>query len=262
MRRRAPHKLSTNIHHYSVISSCCSQTEMPHHYEEKDEFNPFRVIYSKEVQIVHALKQSSNFPSNRQQNGLFPPALSLEERAAEITTKIILEFANMATGSYIKDFVLSKSQAALSTTYRAINADGQVTRCVLTGNIQLLCASCYFCQDQSFTFCESAAVTLAAAWRGLCFLAHGLEDLHVETSGSWLLACLITTGTPRLWLTVSKYLPLIRFTVQKAWRPESRSHSFKTVGANALPGLQLKHPTAEWHCHWCSACAFSSSKAI
>lgn len=74
----------------------------------------------------------------------------------------------MGTGSYIKDFVLSKSQAGLSTMYIAVNADGQLTRCVLAGNIQVLCASCYFCQDQSFTFRESAAVTPAAASDGAC----------------------------------------------------------------------------------------------
>lgn len=34
----APHKLSTNLQHYSVISSLCSQTELPHHEEEKGEF--------------------------------------------------------------------------------------------------------------------------------------------------------------------------------------------------------------------------------
>lgn len=44
----APHKLSTNLQHYSVISSLCSQTEVPHHQEEKGEFkgefNPFGLI--------------------------------------------------------------------------------------------------------------------------------------------------------------------------------------------------------------------------
>lgn len=34
----APHKLSTNLQHYSVISSLCSQTELPHYEEEKGEF--------------------------------------------------------------------------------------------------------------------------------------------------------------------------------------------------------------------------------
>lgn len=58
-----PPKVSTNLQHYSVISSLCSQPEVPHHWEEKGEFkgefNPFGLIYSKEVEIIHALQQSS-----------------------------------------------------------------------------------------------------------------------------------------------------------------------------------------------------------
>lgn len=152
-------------------------------------------------------------------------------------------------GSCIKDFMFAKSQAQLSTAYTAVNADRRLPRCVLAGYIQLLCASCYFCQDQSFTFTwVTGSDTAASNWAG-DLLAHSPEDLHVGTSGSRLLARLITMGTPRFWLTVSKYLPLIRFAVQvKNWPrkadlmtqtgvQESRS---RCTARSATPSILLK----------------------
>lgn len=93
--------------------------------------------------------------------------------------------------------------------------DGQLMpRCVLTGCIQLLCISCYFSPDLSFTFIWLSGSDTGCRFQLVQLLAHCLDDLHMGSSGSWPLAWLIFPGTPKFWLMISKYLPLIRFTAQ------------------------------------------------
>lgn len=84
---QAPHKLSTNLQHYSVISSLCSQPEVPHHWEEKRvslrvSLTPLGLFTVRKYNLSMP-SSSPQICSPHRQNGwfhsIFPPALSLEE---------------------------------------------------------------------------------------------------------------------------------------------------------------------------------------
>lgn len=156
----------------------------------------------------------------------------------------------MATHSCMKHFVFSKSQGQLSTMSTAITADEQLTkRCVLTGYIQLLRASCYSCQDHSFTLTwVTGSDTGSSLSFALWFAGSQPRGSPSVDLRKWLLAQLITPGTPRFWLTVSKYLPQsdsqswqrIKVVKQIPWV----RWGFKKAGATAPESFLLLENTA------------------
>lgn len=144
-----------NIQHYSVISSHHSQFEKPHHQEAKDEFYPFRLIYSKKLQIIHALEQSSNFFSKQVSSKANSTATSYQATSVEEGAVWIVIQKDPGTCTYIHRLLCKRFcvfQVPSTAFHWLCSVNGQLTpRCVLTGYIQLLCISCYFSPDLSFT---------------------------------------------------------------------------------------------------------------
>lgn len=169
------------------------------------------------MQIIHALEQSSNFFSKRYQQGQlhghFLPSHFCRGRSSmdchSRGSWNLYEYPQAP----VQDILCFPSPKHCIPWLHTV--DGQLMpRCVLTGYIQLLCISCYFSPDLSFTFTWLSGSDTGCRFQLVQLLARCLHDLHVGTSGSWPLAWLISPGTPKFWLMISKYLPLIRFTAQ------------------------------------------------
>lgn len=186
--------------------------------KQKDEFYPFRLIYSKKLQIIHALEQSSNFFSKQVSSKANSTATSYQATSVEEGVVWIVIQKDPGTCTYIHRLLCKRFcvfQVPSTAFHWLCSVNGQLTpRCVLTGYIQLLCISCYFSPDLSFTSTWLSGSDTGCRFQLVQLLAHCLEDLHVGTSGSWPLAWLISPGTPKFWLTISKYPSLIRFIAQ------------------------------------------------